>query len=147
VVQIDKKTMEQLLEELKYMRSFVCQTGGTCEEHKPECNSCWTRHFSERWYDQLSRLYNRPAPIPAREPTPGREMWVKAEDRHEEYRLVKALDAFLVLWDLVNNRDHLSGKLRYGHDFKTADEALEWCAEDLCNLIDEYGIDLGSAII
>ena len=45
---------------------------------------------------------------------------------------------FWELWEFVNNE--LRGKLKYGHDFKSANEAFEWCRQELVDLIEESGL-------
>lgn len=60
--------------------------------------------------------------------------------KDEAYHMLKSSDAFLVLWEFLELK--LRQYIKYGHSFKTPDEALEQCREDLFELLEERGISL-----
>ena len=61
------------------------------------------------------------------------------EDESSHKLAVKAPDMYCVLWDIDQ---WLRGKLKYGDDFKDADDALEKTREELHDLLQSHGVDL-----
>ena len=61
------------------------------------------------------------------------------QDSEETYRILKSLDIFLAMHHI---RDSVWEKHHRGHDFKTADDALEWCNELIGRALENYGVDL-----
>jgi len=57
------------------------------------------------------------------------------EEKDEFKMAIRGFDYWVVLWDLSQ---WLRGKLKYDHEYKTADEALEAVQTELYNLIDEH---------
>lgn len=49
------------------------------------------------------------------------------------------MDYALTCWDMDQK---LRGWLKYGHEFKNADEALEECRNQLREIMDDHGIHL-----
>ena len=48
------------------------------------------------------------------------------EEKQDLILAQKGSEYWLVLWNLVNGPDGIRGFLKHGHDFKDADDALEW---------------------
>jgi len=61
------------------------------------------------------------------------------DDRNEFEIAVKSMDWALTSWDLDL---WLRNKLKYGHEFKTAGEALGAVRIELREIMEEYGISL-----
>jgi len=51
-----------------------------------------------------------------------------------EFELASHADMYWDLWEFYEH--DLRGKLKYGHDFKTPDEALEWVQDNLREIVD-----------
>jgi hypothetical protein len=60
------------------------------------------------------------------------------EDAHDHMCAVKAHDWWVVCWDLDQK---LRGQLKHGHEFKTADEALQATRDLLWELLRDHGLD------
>ena len=58
------------------------------------------------------------------------------EEADEFKMATRGFDYWNVLWDLSQ---WLRGKLKYGHEYKTADEAIEEMQTELYQLIDDQG--------
>lgn len=55
----------------------------------------------------------------------------------DEFKMnIRGPDYWVVLWDLTQL---LRSKLKYGHDYKTADEAIEGIQTELWEMIDGHG--------
>ena len=65
-----------------------------------------------------------------------------AEDKIEMKRYAHCDDVFNILWEMLKGKDSICDKLNHGHDFKTADEALEWCRDALFRKLEEEGVNL-----
>jgi hypothetical protein len=65
------------------------------------------------------------------------------EDRQEHNAAVHGMDWALVCWELDQE---IRKFLKYGNDFKSADEALEDIRRTLHNLIEESGLNLEETI-
>ena len=50
------------------------------------------------------------------------------DERDEHFLATHGKDFWLALWDMSVE---IRSKLKYGHDFKTVDEALEWVREQI----------------
>lgn len=66
--------------------------------------------------------------------------YIPCYDEGDKYALLHANDMFCVLWDILETE--LRNKLKYGHEFKTADEALEWCRSCIVESLEHYGVNL-----
>jgi len=58
------------------------------------------------------------------------------EETDEFKMAIRGGDYWLVLWELSQL---LRSKLKYGHDYKTADEAIESIQSDFWDMIDDHG--------
>lgn len=65
-----------------------------------------------------------------------------ARDRQDALRLNHADDLCDILWEFLYQ--DLRGKLKHGHEFKTADEALVWVRETLTNSLSNHNINIES---
>ena len=65
------------------------------------------------------------------------------EDRQQHNAAVHGMDWALVCWELD---EELRKFLKYDHNFKSADEALENIRRTLHSLIEESGLDLEETI-
>jgi hypothetical protein len=61
------------------------------------------------------------------------------EERDDHIVAVHAADLYLTLLDMDN---WLRNKLKYGHDLKTADEALEIARDKLFDVMEDRGVNL-----
>jgi hypothetical protein len=59
------------------------------------------------------------------------------DEDNERNLALKGQDMFISLWDYDQA---LRGKLKYGHEFKDADEALEWARQELQEVMEAHGV-------
>jgi len=64
---------------------------------------------------------------------------IETDDKTEHLHSVHGLDWALVVWEIDQQ---LRSKLKYGHEFKTVDEALEKIRTYLHTYIEEKGVSL-----
>ena len=65
---------------------------------------------------------------------------IETEEKEEVLRIMKSSEAFSALHEIAWGRIRDWGK--HGHEFKTADEAVEACREEIFRVLEDYGIDL-----
>lgn len=58
------------------------------------------------------------------------------EEKDDLILAQKGRDYWLVLWNLIHGQEGVRGKLKYGHNFKDADEVLEWVRDTIYEQID-----------
>jgi len=68
------------------------------------------------------------------------EFIIKTQDREEMIRLLQAPACRYVLWSVLNA--NIRAWLKYGHSFKSPEEALEGVREAILTGLDEQGIML-----
>lgn len=61
------------------------------------------------------------------------------DDRDAHTLAVHALDLYCVMCDVS---EELRRLLKYGHEYKTADEALEWVREHLSDTMRDHGVSV-----
>ena len=62
------------------------------------------------------------------------------EDRAKFTYATKGEEFALVIWDFLNK--DLRDWLKYGHEFKNAEDALEGARSTLLERLDEYGLNI-----
>ena len=70
--------------------------------------------------------------------------WIQADDRVDATRMLKSLDLVCAVWGFQN--EWLRSALKYGHSYKTADEALEAARDALYEELRSHGIDIDKMI-
>lgn len=61
------------------------------------------------------------------------------EDKDDHTLAIHGSDFYLAIWDLDQ---WLRSKLKYGHDYKTVDDALEEAREQLHGFLEDRGVSL-----
>ena len=66
--------------------------------------------------------------------------WIYADTKEDALRMIKSLDLCTVLWEITHR--FLREKLKYGHEYKSADEALESVQQALFDAMIDNNINL-----
>jgi hypothetical protein len=66
-----------------------------------------------------------------------------SNEPQKAYTLLKAQDAFFAFSDFFQE---IRDKIKYGHDFKDANEALEWTRTTMLRILEDRNIDVDSGL-
>lgn len=145
MVILNNADVTQLIEDLRTIRdtvdTYVKTTGGTRNDEQVQ----WLDRFSSRWSLKLMQLHATPAELQTLAPDDNvRDIWIHPEDTSDALRMLKSLSMTLALYEFMTIT--LRGKLKYGHTFETADDALEWVRETLNEELRDRDINLDELV-